>query len=569
MFVVPHAPARDRAESDGIVPQSAVAEADSGSVCDPVGEDATLLARKVNRTELSPLSFLRRSAYRFPDTIAVIHANRGTRYSYRTLEERVHRLASALRARGLAPGDRVAFLCPNIPALLEAHFAVPAAGGILVAINTRLNAAEIGAILADSRPRFLFIDAELTAGLAALDTTDMQVVRVDDSGDADDPYEQLLAQGSPAALNLPLLDEEETIAINYTSGTTGGSKGVMFTYRGAYLNALAMIVDTGLCSESVYLSIVPMFHCNGWCIPWAMAAVGGTHVLLRKVDPELVWDLFEPLGITHYGGTPTVQISLANHARARRLEAAVTVTSGGSSPSPTLIARMQELNLRLVHVYGLTETYGPSTVTVAGRDWGTLAVDEQARLMARQGQANILADLVRVVDEQMHDVPQDGQTMGEVVMRGNIVMKGYYGRPEATAEAFRGGWFHSGDLAVWHADGNIELRDRSKDIIISGGENISTIEIEQVVVRHPAVLECAIVAIPDPYWGERPKAFVVLRCDAVATEAEIIGFCRDNLAHFKCPVAVQFGDLPKTATGKVRKYVLRDREWAGHQARVH
>jgi fatty-acyl-CoA synthase len=524
---------------------------------------------KVYRTELSPLSFLRRSASCFPDEVAVIHGNRGTFWSYRALGERVNRLASALHAAGLHEGDRVAFLCPNSPALLEAHYAVPAAGGILVAINTRLNAAEVGAILKDCGARFLFVDAELLPHLAALDTADLRVVRVDDSGEQDDPYEQFLAQGSPAPLADWLEDEEATIAINYTSGTTGGSKGVLYTYRGAYLNALAMAIELGLGRDSVYLCLPPIFHCNGWCLPWAVAATGGTLVCLRRVDPDLVWELFDRLGVTHYGGTPTVQIGIANSPKVHRLARRVTVPSGGAPPSPTLIAQLQALNLHLVHMYGLTETYAPITVNVPARDFATLPAAEQARLLARQGQGHVTADLVRVVDERMGDVPRDGQTMGEVVMRGNIVMKGYHGRPEATAEAFRGGWFHSGDLAIWHPDGTIELRDRKKDIIISGGENISTIEVEQVVARHPAVLECAVVAIPDAYWGERPKAFVTLRLGKTTMAEEIIAFCRAHLAHYKCPVAVEFGELPKTSTGKVQKYVLREREWVGYQARIH
>jgi fatty-acyl-CoA synthase len=337
----------------------------------------------------------------------------------------------------------------------------------------------------------------------------------------------------------------------------------------SYLNALAEVIETGLTSSSVYLWTLPMFHCNGWCFTWAVTAVGGTHVCLRKVDPDLIWDLFETEGVTHYNGAPTVQIFLVNHPRAHRLAQQVTVTVAGAPPSPTLLGQLKELNIRPIHVYGLTETYGPHTVCEWRPEWDQLPHAEQARLLARQGQNNVTADPVRIIDEKMQDVPRDAQTMGEVAMRGNNVMKGYYNDPEATARAFTGGWFHSGDMGVWHPDGYIELRDRAKDIIISGGENISTIEVEQTVAQHPAVMECAVVAIPDEKWGERPKAFVTLKPGQTATEQEIIAFCRQRLAHFKCPVAVEFGPLPKTSTGKIQKYVLREKEWKGHDRRIN
>jgi fatty-acyl-CoA synthase len=522
---------------------------------------------KVYRTELTPLSFLRRSAYVFPEKEAVVHGNR--RYSYRQFAERVNRLASRLRDQGLQKHDRAAFLCPNIPAMLEAHYAVPAAGGILVGLNTRLNSGEIDYILRHSGARYLFVDAALDALIAPLDTAALEVVRIDDTGAPSDPYEDYLAQGSPEPVESWLEDEEETIALNYTSGTTGRPKGVMFTYRGAYLNALADVIETGMTPDTVHLWTGPMFHCNGWCFTWAVTAVGGTQVCLRKVEADRIWDLLDTEGITHYNAAPTVHISLANHPKAHRLDHSVTATMGGAPPSPTLLQRLGELGFRPVQVYGLTETYAPITTNHVRKAWATLPLGEQMRLLARQGQGHVTADLVRVVDEHMQDVPRDGHTLGEVVMRGNIVMKGYFAQPEATREAFRGGWFHSGDIAAWHADGLIELRDRKKDIIISGGENIATIEVEQVVVSHPAVLECAVVAIPDDYWGERPKAFVTLKPSATATAEEIIAFCRGRLAHFKCPVAVAFGELPKTSTGKVQKYVLRELEWAGYEARVH
>ncbi|HXG16367.1 MAG TPA: acyl--CoA ligase family protein [Calidithermus sp.] len=522
---------------------------------------------KVYRTELTPVDFLTRSAYVMPDKTAVVHGRR--RYTYREFAERVNRLASALRAHGLGRHDRVAFLCPNIPAMLEAHFGVPAAGGVLVAINIRLSSDEIGYILDHSGARFLFVDAEFEGLVKPLDLGRLHVIRVDDTGSAGDPYEDFLATGRPEPVESWLEDEEEMLAINYTSGTTGRPKGVMYSHRGAYLNAIGEVIETGMTFQTRYLWTLPMFHCNGWCFTWGVTAVAGTHYCLRRVDPEVVWALLDAEGITHYNGAPTVQISIVNHPRAHRLSRPVTVTVAGAPPSPTLLARLKELNFRPIHVYGLTETYGPHTVCEWHEEWDARPVEEQARLAARQGQGYVGFDLVRVVDNDMRDVPRDGQTMGEVVMRGNNVMLGYFRQPEATAEAFRGGWFHSGDLAVWHPDGYIELRDRKKDIIISGGENISTIEVEQCVARHPAVLECAVVAIPDDKWGERPKAFVTLKPGMTATEQEIIDFCRRHMAHFKAPAAVEFGELPKTSTGKVQKFVLREKEWRGREKRIN
>ena len=522
---------------------------------------------KTYRTELTPLSFLRRSTAVFPERTAVVHGER--RFAYAQLEDRVDRLARGLVAAGLEAGDRVAFLAPNIPALLEAHYGVPAARGVLVAVNTRLNSEEVGYILGHSGARFLFVDAELATAIEPLDLTGLRVVRIDDTGGSDDPYEEFLAGAPEGPLPDWPPDEEETISINYTSGTTGRPKGVMYTHRGAYLNALGEVVTTSMGFDTVYLWTLPMFHCNGWCFTWGVTAVAGTHVCLRRVDPERIWELFASEGVTHYNGAPTVHIGVVNHPSARRLERQVTVTVAGAPPSPTLLGQLDDLNFRPIHVYGLTETYGPHTVRDWHEEWAELPAEERAALLSRQGQEYIIADPIRVVDEQMADVPRDGGTLGEVVMRGNNVMKGYFDQPDATEEAFRGGWFHSGDIAVWHPDGAIELRDRKKDIIISGGENISTIEVEQAVARHPAVLECAVVAVPDEKWGERPKAFVTLKPGAEATEEDIIAFCRDHLARFKCPAAVEFTDLPKTSTGKVQKFVLRDKEWADRDKRVN
>jgi acyl-CoA synthetase (AMP-forming)/AMP-acid ligase II len=520
----------------------------------------------VFRSELNPVDFLHRAAYMYPEKIAVVDG--GRRYSYRQLAERSWRLANALRSAGLGKGDRVATLLFNSPAMLEAHFGVPAAGGILVAVNYRLSSAEIGYILAHSGARYLLLDAELEALAGPAEIAGLTVIRCPGTGGAEDQYEELLAGASPERPACWLADEEETISINYTSGTTGRPKGVQYTYRGAYLNALNEVIHAGLGADSVYLWTLPMFHCNGWCFPWAVTAAAARHVCLRSVDADRIWDLIDAEGVTHYNGAPTVQLMVINHPRAHRLDRPVTAMVAAAPPSPTLFARMSELNFRIVHVYGLTETYGPTSVCPEQEAWHEFPLAQRARYLARQGQAYLSSDLVRVVDEQMNDIPRDGQTMGEVIMRGNIVMSGYFSDEAATAKAFAGGWFHSGDLAVWHPDGNIELCDRGKDIIISGGENISSIEVEQAICAHPAVLECAVIGIPHPHWGERPKAFVTLNDGAAATPEEIIAFCRERLAHYKCPRAIEFGPLPKTSTGKVQKFVLRDREWAGHDKRI-
>ncbi|TMD03621.1 MAG: acyl-CoA synthetase [Chloroflexi bacterium] len=522
--------------------------------------DLDSLGAQVYREELTPLAFLERSGSVHADRIAVVDGNR--RYTYRDWRVRARQFASALRKAGMRKGDRIAFLALNSEQLLLAHFAVPMAGGVLVAINTRLSAAEVAYIVAHSGARRIFYSCELQPLLADLPG---QVTPCDiGSG-----FEGFLATGNADPIDPGLMDEEEMIAIDYTSGTTGHPKGVMYTHRSAALNALAMIIHLRLSADSRYLWTLPMFHCNGWCITWALAAVGATSFCIPRVDPARVWELLDQDGITHYNGAPTVQIILANDPSAHRLSHPVTVTTGGAPPSPTLIARLAELNLRLEHVYGLTETYAPFTINEEPPGAETLSRDERSRLKARQGVPHILAGRLRVVDDAMHDVPADGATMGEVVMRGNIVTRGYYRAPELTARAFAGGWFHSGDVAVMHADGSIELRDRKKDIIISGGENISTIEVEQTISTHPSVMECAVIAIPDEKWGEVPKAFVATKPGRETTAEEIIEHCRARMAHFKCPAAVEFEDLPKTSTGKVQKYVLREREWQGYAKRIN
>lgn len=521
---------------------------------------------QVYRSELTPVSFLSRSAYVFPNKVAVVHGER--RYTYREFEERVNRLASRLLNAGLQKGDRVAFLAPNIPPLLEAHYAVPRAGCVLVPINTRLSREEISYILDHSGAKLLFVDAELIDLIGSYDTSAINVVLIDDSGEPGDPYEDYLEQGDVKAPPSVLQDEEELIAINYTSGTTGKPKGAMYSHRGAYLNSLGVAMAMEMTPRSVYLWTLPMFHCDGWCYTWGVTAVSGTHICLRNVDSEKIWNLFETEKVTHYCAAPTVQLGVVNHERARRLEHMVSTAIGGAPPSPTLLSQFEDLNIHPIHLYGLTETYGPHTICAWHEDWHEFSVEERADLLSRQGQAHVTSNIVRVVDDNMDDVPRDGETLGELVIRGNTVMHGYFEQPEETQEAFSGGWFHTEDIAVWHEDGYVEIRDRKKDIIVSGGENISTVEVEQVVDKHPAVLENAVVAVPHEKWGERPKAFVTLKKGEDTTEEEIIEFCRKRLARFKCPDAVEFSELPKSATGKVQKYMLREKEWEGYRRHI-
>jgi fatty-acyl-CoA synthase len=518
------------------------------------------------RLELSPLTFLERNSIALSEKTAVVHGER--RYDYAELQRRCNRLASALTDRGLKKHERVAVLCPNSPALLEAHFGIPLARGVLVPMNTRASEEELAYILEDSGARFLFVDASLYPLVEDVEIEGLETVVVQDTGEPDDPYEEFLASGSPDPIESPIRSEDEPISINYTSGTTGKSKGAVYTHRGAYLRALGVALETKLSYDSVHLWTLPMFHCDGWCLTWGVTAAGATHVCLRRVEPERIWQLFEDERVTHYSGAPTIHISIVNHESAHPLEQRVTVATGGSPPSPTLLKKMRELNLHPIHLYGLTETYGPVMGCSWQPQWDELELDEQAKLLARQGHTYNGSDLVRVVDENMDDVPRDAETVGEVIMRGNSILTGYHNKPEETEEAFKGGWFHSGDLAVWHPDGYVELRDRSKDIIISGGENISSIEVEQALSKHPAVSEVAVVAMPDEKWGERPKAFVELKSGQDAGEDEIISFCKENLARFKCPAAVEFCELPRTGTGKIQKYVLREREWAGREKAI-
>ena len=515
---------------------------------------------RVFREELSPVNWIERAGEAFAGRVAVVDGP--VSYTWDQFRARSRRLASALRAAGLQKEDRVAYLAWNSEPLLLGHFGVPQAGGVIVAINTRLSRDEVAYIVEHSGSRMVFVSPDLEPLLAGVPGSVRRVVLGEE-------HERFLATGSEEPVESWLEDEYETIAIDYTSGTTGRPKGVMYHHRGAYLNAVAMAADLKLDRESSYLWTLPMFHCNGWTFTWAMAAVGCRSICIPKIDPAQVWDLFARGEVTAFCGAPTVLIMLVNDPHATRLEKPVRLFTAGAPPSPTIIAQMSQLGFQLEHVYGLTETYGPFTVNIAPAGLGRLPADEQARYRARQGFPNYLAGQVRVVDEEMNDVPADAETMGEVVMRGNVVMKGYFANPEATEQAFRGGWFHSGDVGVMHPDGVIELRDRKKDIIISGGENISTIEVEQAVASHPAVMECAVIAVPDEKWGEVPKAYVVLKPGQEATAEAIVEHVRGRLAHFKAPRYVEFGELPKTSTGKIQKFVLRDREWAGRDKRIN
>ncbi|MDK1018834.1 MAG: AMP-binding protein [Actinomycetota bacterium] len=511
----------------------------------------------------------------YPDKIAMVYGDRGV--SYREMADHATRLAQALRASGIVAGDRVAYLCPNVPEMLIGHFAVPLIEAVLVAINTRLSPHEIHQILDHSGAKILIGDTALLAGLAPVVAgflSVQEIVAIDETGTDvsydTTTYDEFMSRGTNDPLPWTVDNEERTISINYTSGTTGRPKGVMYTHRGAYLNALAEIIHSNHSPESVYLWTLPMFHCNGWCTTWGVTAIGGTHICLREVDPARIWSLIDSEGVTHLNAAPTVLIGLANAPEARRFSRPVTITTAGAPPSPTIIEAMEGLGARIVHVYGLTETYGPHTVCELQPGVADLDVAERAKFLARQGVSLITADPTRVVDDDMNDVARDAAAFGEVVMVGNNVMKGYFDDPEATEEAFRGGVFHSGDVAVWHPDNYIDLRDRSKDIVISGGENISTIEVESVIASHPAVLECAVVAVPHEKWGERPKGFVVLKDGHEASGQEIIDHVRERLAHFKAPDTVDIvPELPKTSTGKIQKYVLRDQEWVGHERRIH
>jgi fatty-acyl-CoA synthase len=535
-------------------------------------------ALSVSRDELTPLAFLDRTLRVFPDATAVVYGDQ--RQSWAAFSEHVGRFAGALLRAGVEPGDRVAVLAPNVPALLAAHFAVLRVRAVLVAINTRLSPDEVGYILDHSGAKIVLVDPELASAVSGAPTglvARPKLVNLEDpvagvtGRPLDGPtFEEFLDGAEVMPTSGGIDDEDRLTSINYTSGTTGRPKGVMYTHRGAYLNALGELMVHRLQCSSAFLWTLPLFHCNGWCFPWAVTAAGGTHVMLRAIDPARILELVRRERVTHFNGAPTVLLMLAEAPEAEgvRFDPPVRVATGGSPPSPTLLARMEELGVIVTHLYGLTETYGPHVYCEMQPGWEGLELGDRARMMARQGVPYHVATHLREVDDHMKDVPADAESMGEVVMRGNNVMKGYFEDLEATAQAFRGGWFHSGDIGVMHPDGYIELRDRKKDIIISGGENISTIEVEHAIAGHPAVLECAVVATPHERWGEVPKAFVSLRPGQTLGERELIDFCREHLAHFKCPKAVEFVELPKTSTGKIQKFRLREKEWAGREKRI-
>lgn len=531
-----------------------------------------------NYTPLTPNSFLRRSARVYPDKAAIVHD--GGEVTYRQFYERACRQASALRKLGIGLDDKVALLAPNTPAHLECAFGVPMAGGVLVALNYRLAAKELAFIINHSDAQVLILDWEyagvIQPVLGELKNIKHFIVVREDQRPAWEPpraieYEQFLATGDPEYAGEMPADENQTIALDYTSGTTGQPKGVMYTHRSAYLNATCDLLQMNMTADSVYLWTLPMFHCNGWCYTWGVTGIGATHVCLRKVGAAEIVGKIQKHGVTHFCGAPIVLRMVADGARELGIERfphRSKVSVAAAPPSPAVIESMFKLNVDVVHVYGLTETYGPTTVCEVQPAWRQLPDRERAVVMARQGVPYLLSEDLEVLDPRDQPVPRDGKTLGEVCMRGNIVMKGYYKNAKATDEALRNGWFHSGDLGVMHADGYIELRDRAKDIIISGGENISTIEVENVLYGHRAVQDVAIVSKPDPTWGEVPVAFVTLRPGESATEDELIGFVRERLAHYKAPKQIIFDTLPRTSTGKVQKYVLRERMWAGQAKRI-
>ena len=523
-----------------------------------------------NYTPLSPLSFLERTATVYPERIGVVHG--GLKRTWREVYRRSRRLASALARHGIGKGDTVAVMAPNVPEMVECHFGIPMAGAVLNALNTRLDAATIAFTLEHGEAKVLITDREFAGTVAAA----LRQVRVRPLViDIDDPlydgpgerlgsmdYEAFIAGGDPDfAWSLPE-DEWDAISLSYTSGTTGDPKGVVYHHRGAYLNALGNVLAWNMPRHAAYLWTLPMFHCNGWCFPWTVTAQAGTHVCLRRVEAKAIYDAFADHGVTHLCGAPIVMGLLVNAKPEDRRDFPqnVEMMTAAAPPPATIIQGMEALGIKVTHVYGLTEVYGPVVVCAWQPEWDELPVEEQARIKARQGVNYPVLEGLMVADpETLAPVPADAATMGEVFMRGNVVMKGYLKNPSATEKAFKGGWFHTGDLGVLHPDGYVELKDRSKDIIISGGENISTIEVEGVLYRHPAVLEAAVVARPDEKWGESPCAFVTLRAGQSASEEEIIAFCRQHLAGFKVPRTVLFGELPKTSTGKVQKFALRDK----------
>jgi len=532
--------------------------------------DQDLPRGEANFTPISPLSFIARTAEIYPRRLAVVHG--GLRRTWAQLYARSRQLASALSRHGIGKGDTVAVMLPNTPPMVESHFGVPMAGAMLNALNTRLDPAAVAFMLDHGEAKAVIVDPEFAPVMAkAIELrerrTPLLVIDVDDEvytgpvqriGSV--RYDEFVAAGDADFQWQPPADEWDAIALNYTSGTTGNPKGVVYHHRGAATNAISNILEWDMPKHPVYLWTLPMFHCNGWCFPWTIAARAGVNVCLRKVEAAAMIDAIKTHGVTHYCGAPIVHSLLVNASEELRrgLPAGVKAMVAGAAPPASMIEGMERMGFDLTHVYGLTEVYGPATVCPKHDEWNEVDIGERARLNARQGVRYHLQGDARVLDpDTMQPVPWDGETMGEIMFRGNILMKGYLKNPAATQQAFAGGWFHTGDLAVQYPDGYMKIKDRSKDIIISGGENISSIEVEDVLYRHPAVLAAAVVARPDPRWGETPCAFVELKAGAQVSAADIVAHCKQHLAGFKVPRAVVFGELPKTSTGKIQKFELR------------
>jgi len=537
----------------------------------PSPYDAQLDPVEANHQPLTPLTFLKRAAFVHPDKLAIVHGER--RISYRAFYDRARRLASALSRRGVTKGDTVSVMAANIPAMLEAHYGVPMSGAVLNALNIRLDAANIAFILDHGECKVLLTDrgfAPVIKEALSLAKVRPLVIDIDDAAVTEgeflgkSEYEAFLETGDPDYAWQYPADEWDALALNYTSGTTGNPKGVVFHHRGAYLNAIGSVLSFGYDAKTVYLWTLPMFHCNGWTHTWGLSVAGGTHVCLRQVDPALIFPLIEEHKVTHMSGAPIVlnmMIHAPEEVKRTFSHGPIEIATGGAAPPSAVISGMEKLGFRVKHLYGLTESYGPSTECVWPDAWDVLSFDEQVAKVARQGVNVVTMHDQRVVNPNtMEDVPADAETVGEIVLRGNTVMKGYLKNPQATDEAFRGGYFHTGDLAVMHPDGYAEIKDRAKDIIISGGENISSLEVEEVLYRHPEIMEAAVVAMPHEHWGETPCAFITPKSEASGlSEADVIDYCRDRIAHYKCPTRVVFGPLPKTSTGKIQKFVLRDR----------